>query len=143
MRTESALKKTGSGKENDVAPGLHLFGYSVLLIVNLIISAPVSAASFTGLAELSGSGFSIKAPVFSADLSKTLGFNLTSVTLADSLNTSAEALKVAAFGNHPRDQHEAGIAIPSLMPVPSMVWPILASALLALLGVEPRRRSSR
>ena len=137
MRTESALKKTGSGKENDVAPGLHLFGYSVLLIVNLIISAPVSAASFTGLAELSGSGFSIKAPVFSADLSKTLGFNLTSVTLADSLSTSAEALKVAAFGNHPRDQHEAGIAIPS------MVWPILASALLALLGVEPRRRSSR
>ncbi len=133
---ESVLKISGCNEEKDI----RLLGYAALLVANLI-SAPVLASSFTGPGELSRGG-AIETSVLSADWSKVVDIEHASRTFVESAGVSAEALKAVRFGTNPRDQHQARIANTSLVSVTSAMWPILASVLLALLGVEPHQRGN-
>lgn len=134
-----STEKRKSGKKGLLFSSLGLNGFVAILIMNLMSPAPVSAASFTGLGDLSGGGIALEAPVFSSDLSRAIGLTLASATFADSFGERTSLMRTDIFGKHGNSRNTESTT--SLTPVPSMIWPILASGLLTLLGVEPRKKS--
>lgn len=68
-----------------------LFGFAVLFIANLT-SSPVSASSFMGLGESSPGNFAIETPFYSADWSRSTGFDLSSWALRDGFAIEAPVL---------------------------------------------------